>query len=302
MVTVSNPDRAIFPDDGITKAEVVAYYEAVGGEMLAHAAGRPLTLERFPQGIGSEGFMQKNAGKHFPDLIDRVPLPKKGGETVHPAVTTAEGIAYLANQGTVTFHATTTRGTSRQTDRMIIDLDPAPGDVASARAATLAVKELLDELEVASRPMASGSKGYHVVVPLREGADIETTGVVSHSIAALLVHRHPELLTLEFRIENRGGRVFFDWLRNRFTATTVVPWSLRPRPTAPVATCLAWEELDDAAPDRWTLRDAEVLLARSDPWAGPWDDAIDLTELAGVAQGLVEEVGLELVPFDRFRS
>ena len=302
MVTVSSPNKVMFPEDGITKAALVGYYEAVGAAMLPNASGRPLTLERFPKGVGTKGFMQKNAGSHFPDFVARIPLPKKGGETLHPAVTTVEGIAYLANQGTVTFHATTTRGAGRLPDRLIIDLDPVEGDVASALLAAGAVKDLFDELGIASRPLASGSKGYHVVAPLEEGVDIDAVAVLSRSMAELLAYRHPDLLTTEFRVVNRRGKVFVDWLRNRYTATTVLPWSLRPRPAAPVATCLAWDELADTSPNRWTIRDTEALLARPDPWEGLWDEAFNLEPVARLVQALMDEAGVELAPFDRFRS
>lgn len=255
---VSSPDKVLFPADGITKAQVVAHVEAVGERLLAFAGGRPLTLQRFPRGIAESGFMQKNASKHFPPSIRRVEVPKRDGVTTYPVVDEAQDFPYLANQNTLTFHMWTSSVQSPgQPDWMIIDLDPEDGDVEQARAATLAIRKTLQRFGLDGFALATGSKGFHVWVRLAPGHNFGQVSLVSRSIAGLTTLEHPDMLTLEFLKKNRDGRVFVDWLRNGPTATVVVPFSLRPRPGAPVAVPLGWDELAEAQPDGWTIGDID---------------------------------------------
>ncbi|MEM9876910.1 MAG: non-homologous end-joining DNA ligase, partial [Myxococcota bacterium] len=215
-VEISNPDRIVFPDAGFSKADVVAYYERAAPLMMPHLMGRPLTLQRFPRGIGAKGFMQKNAAKHFPSFIERVPVVHQERETIYPVVHDAMGLRYLANQGTVTFHIWTTRARALdRPDHIVFDLDPPRGDPAAARTAARDVRTLLQELGLASAVCATGSQGYHVLFPVRPELDLVAIGLFCRRVAELLARRHPERLTTEFRKKNRRGRVFIDWLRNR---------------------------------------------------------------------------------------
>ena len=253
--TVSNPDRVIYEDAGVTKADVVAHYERVAPRMLDFAAGRPLTLQRFPRGIGAPGFMQKNAAEHFPESIGRYEVPKQdGGTTTYPVVTRAEDVAYLANQGTLTFHMWLS-GTDapERPDWLVLDLDPDADDVAGARHATARVRELLAEFETDAFAVATGSKGFHVWVPLAGKLEYEEVATVARALAELAAIRDPERLTVEFLKRDRRGRVFVDWLRNTPGATVVVPFSLRPTAVASVAVPIAWDELADAKPDGWRI-------------------------------------------------
>jgi bifunctional non-homologous end joining protein LigD len=300
MIRITSRDKVMFP--GITKGELVDYYVAVAPVMLPHLVGRPLTLERFPAGTGARGFMQKNAPTYFPDYIERFPMGKKDGETIHPVIGSAPGLIYLANQNTVTFHAPTfTVDEPAHPDRLIFDLDPAPDRVADARRAARIIKELLDRLELGAYLTTTGSKGYHLVTPLDGKADWGDVAETAQGIARLAVAYQPELLTLEFQKKNRRGRVFVDWLRNLFGATAVVPWSVRPRPSAPVAMPIAWDELDSAAPDRWTIRTAVERL-ESDAWPDFTDLCFDLSIAHPAVKKLLDTAGLELERFDRFRS
>lgn len=252
---VSSPEKLLFPADGITKAEVVRHYELVGSRMLDFASGRPLTLQRFPRGINAKGFMQKNAADHFPESIRRFPVPKReGGDTVYPVVEHPEDLAYLANQNTLTFHMWTSSAERPDTpDWLVLDLDPEQGDVEKARHATRVVREVLASFDIDGVPIATGSKGFHVWVPLDAGHSFEQVSLVARAVAGLAVKTDPDQLTTEFLKKNRGSRVFVDWLRSTPTATVVVPFSLRPRPGAPVAVPLRWNELDSAQPDGWTI-------------------------------------------------
>lgn len=294
---VSSADRVIYPDTGVTKGDVVAYYAAVGERMLPHAADRPLTLERYPKGIADKGFMQKNAGRHFPDFIKRKEMPKREGVTIHPVVDTAEGIAYLANQGTLTFHApASTAEDVYLPARMVLDLDPSVDDTSKTRAAAEATKEFLDALELPSFLLATGSKGYHLVVPVRD-TTFEDTGLLAHRIATLLATQHPDLLTYEFLKKDRGSRVLVDWMRNGWWATSVVPWSLRPKPGAPVAVPLAWDQLPDHGPG-----DVDLFAAfdRADPWPDLTTREVTIDGAADAAELAMDTAGIELKVVDRF--
>ncbi|MGH8928144.1 MAG: non-homologous end-joining DNA ligase, partial [Acidimicrobiia bacterium] len=180
------------------------YYRSASKLMLPHLIDRPITLHRFPAGIKQQGFMQKNAGKGFPPYIGRVELPKQGGTVSYPSITDLDGLMYLANQNTITFHIPCFRSSDLQhPDRLVFDLDPDEGDTDGARFGAMAVKEFLSGMKVPSWLMATGSKGFHVVVPLAATIDFESLGRFAQSAAHLLSHRHPDRLTTEFLKKER---------------------------------------------------------------------------------------------------
>ncbi|MGW1672047.1 non-homologous end-joining DNA ligase [Streptomyces sp. NPDC002324] len=275
-VEIHRPDKVLFPaaaDGGgkeYTKGDLVAYHRAVAPFMLPHLRGRPLMLERHPDGVGGPMFMQKNTPEHYPDWIERVEVPKEGGTVVHPVCEDAATLVYLADQACLTLHRWLSRtGAIDRPDRLVLDLDPAVDDFAEVREAAGRVRELLDELGLPSVPMTTGSKGLHVVVPVNGHDDFDEVRAFAGEVAGELVRAHPERLTTEARKKDRGDRLYLDIQRNAYAQTAVVPYSVRARPGAPVATPLTWEQLDDPAVDarRWTLADA-VEQARTNPWAG----------------------------------
>ncbi|PIM69207.1 ATP-dependent DNA ligase [Streptomyces sp. JV178] len=285
-VEIHRPEKVLFPADGggsgggggqgqgggkeYTKGDLVAYYRAVAPFMLPHLRGRPLMLERHPDGLGGPTFMQKNTPDHYPDWIERVEVAKEGGTVVHAVCDDTATLVYLADQACVTLHRWLSRtGRIDRPDRMVLDLDPAEDDFDQVRRAARDVKELLDELGLPSAPMTTGSKGLHVVVPVNGHDDFDAVRDVAREIAEELVRAHPERLTTAVRKKERGGRLYLDIQRNAYAQTAVVPFTVRARPGAPVATPITWEQLDDPAVDarRWTIEDA-VDQARTDPWAG----------------------------------
>lgn len=298
---VTHPDRVVFPDAGITKGEVVAYYQLVADRMLPFIAGRALSVERFPQGIGGKGFMQKNAPDHYPeDLVGRHEVPKEGGgTTIYPVVDSAEGVAYFANFGVITFHVPSVLIEDEEhPDWVIWDLDPPPDRVDLVREAAAALRLILEDHGIPTFPLASGSKGYHLRARLEPTLDIEDVAGLARGIAALAEAAHPDLMTVAFRKADRGDRVFVDWLRNSGRSTSVVPWSLRPRPGAPVAAPLSWEELASVAPDGIRLRTVDERLG-ADPWAD--QEPVDLAPEVEPVERAVADAGIELEQFDRFR-
>ena len=299
MVTVSSPDRVVYPDSNTTKADVVGHYSAVSERMLPHIAGRPLTLERYPKGIAAAGFMQKNASGYFPDFIGRYEVPRTDGITTYPVVYDIAGIEYLANQNTITFHVpSATTDDFEHPDRLIIDLDPPEDSDGSAHAAAWATKELLDELGLESVPVATGSKGFHITAATGRKLTMPEASEFGQLAAALLSLQHPDLLTIEFRKANRAGRVFCDWLQNRRGATTVVPWSLRARHRPSVAVPITWNEIADVAPAGFELSD----LPTADPLQELLADATNIRPAFIRIRQMAAEANIVVEPFDRFRS
>jgi bifunctional non-homologous end joining protein LigD len=271
-VKISHPDKLLFPEDGITKADLADYYERVSEWMLAHLRDRPVSMQRFPDGIGGKGFFHKDAPDYFPDWIARAELPKAGGTLTHVLIQNADTLRYLANQNTITPHVFLSRADRpQQPDRLVFDLDPAEGsDFATVRRAARWTADLLDELELAPFAQVTGSKGIHIWTPLRRRADTEEVKVFANDAARVLAERHPDALTTEFRKAKRGGRILVDVARNGYAQTAVPPYAVRPRPGAPVATPITLDELSNSRlrPDRWTLRNVlRRLGSEGDPWA-----------------------------------
>jgi bifunctional non-homologous end joining protein LigD len=275
-VQVTHPEKVLFPDDGITKGELVAYYRAVAARMLLLIGGRPVTMQRFPDGIGKGGFLQKQVGRHFPDWIERVTAPNRRTRqaTVREQVTYVvcrhpDDLAYLANQGCVTPHVWLSRTPDiHHPDQMVFDLDPASDDLGVLRAAASSLRVLLEELGLAAYLKSSGSRGLHVVVPLVPAADTDSVKVFSVAVAEALAARYPDDFTTEARIANRHGRLYLDIGRNGYAQTMAAPYAVRARPGAPVSVPLDWSELDGFQPGGHTVRGIAGRLAAPDPWAG----------------------------------
>jgi bifunctional non-homologous end joining protein LigD len=269
-VIISHPEKVLFPDDGITKGEMAAYYELVAPFMLPHLRGRPVTMERFHRGIGTEGFFQKNLDKG-PEWLERVAVPKKDGVVNYPVITDERGILWLANQNCITAHVWTSRVPDLfHPDLCVFDLDPLEENPAVLRNATLLLRDMLAELGCKSWVKTSGSKGYHVVVPLDGKANCGEVAHFAHSLGRAMVERDPEHLTQEFYKADRGGRILIDTCRNEFGATFAATYAVRPKRGAPISAPCTWEELESgrAEPRAFTLRAmAQRLAAVGDLWA-----------------------------------
>lgn len=268
-VEVARPDKPLFPC-GITKADLARYYERVAGAMLPHLAKRPLNLERYPDGIEGHKIMQQRASDYFPAWIARAGVPKQGGTVEHVVATEAATLVYLAGQACITLHSWLSRSDRLdRPDRLIIDLDPTADDPDAVRRAALTLGELLRELGLEPWAMATGSRGYHIVVPLIRRASSDEVRAFARDVAALAAERDRDVFTIEQRKAKREGRILIDVMRNAYAHTAVAPYSVRPRARAPVATPLHWEELSDRAtrPDGFTLRTVPGRLEREgDPW------------------------------------
>jgi len=284
-VEVSNPDKVLFPEDGITKAEFVGYYADVAKAMLPFAKNHPVAMLRYPNGITGHRFFQKQAPDYFPDFIRRVEIPKSKGTTLYPVCDTEDAIVYLANQACIEFHLLPTLADKLgRTDRLVFDLDPSIDDFDGVRKGAQLLHELLDEIGLESFPMTSGSRGIHIWSPL-EITPIEDVRPFANAIADVLVSRAPDLLTTEFTKENRGDRIYLDMARNAPAQHAVSPYSVRAKNGAPVAMPLDWKEVDDRrlTPNAYTIHNARDRMKKTDPWKGMTKKA---KPLAGPAKAL----------------
>jgi bifunctional non-homologous end joining protein LigD len=271
ITVITHPEKLMFPDAGITKGELAAYYEMIAPYMLPHLSGRPITMERYHRGIAAEGFFQKDVTKGFPKWLERVEVPKKGGTVHHPLVGDVKSLLWLANQNTVTPHVWTSRAPDLfHPDVCIFDLDPAVDSPVEVRAAALQLRELLSELELRSWVKTSGSKGFHIAVPLDREVEFGEVETFAHQVSKVLVSRDPSRLTQEFSKADRGGRILVDTGRNGYSATFAAAYAVRAKPGAPVSAPCTWEEMEagDVAPQTFTLRTmAERVAIVGDLWA-----------------------------------
>jgi bifunctional non-homologous end joining protein LigD len=275
-VRISHPDKVLFPADGIAKADLADYYAAVSGAMVPHVRDRPLNLWRWNNGIDHDVVVQQAIPKGAPEWVRRVTVPRRrGGDVEHAVGGEAATLVWLANQNCITPHAWTARADRPDhPDRLVFDFDPpdeGDGHFEAIRAGALALGDLLRDRGLAPYAMTSGSRGIHVVAPLRRGPDSDRVRAVAGALAEEVAERLPDRLTTSWRKAGRGGRVLVDAARNTYAQTAVAPYAVRAKPGAPVATPLAWEELSDPdlSPRRWTLRDVPARLnEHGDPWEG----------------------------------
>ena len=271
-VAITHPEKVLFPDPVITKGEVAAYYEQIAPALLPHIRGRPVTMERYPAGIDHEGFMHKDVSKGFPDWLERVAVPKKDGVVHHLVIRDKRSLLWMANQNCITPHVWVSRTPKLfNPDLCVFDLDPPNADEPRIlRAAALGLRDLLAELGLPCWVKTTGSKGFHIVVPLDGKADFGEVSRFADRVGSLLVARDPDQLTREFSKADRGGRILVDTGRNGYSATFAAAYALRPRPGATVSAPCTWEEVESGAvgPRTFTLRTmAERLAAVGDLWA-----------------------------------
>lgn len=271
-VEITHADRVVFPADGITKAELVDYYTRIADVMVPHLRDRPLTLWRYPRGIDEQGFVQQDFADALPDWMGGVQVAKENGTVVHPTADRRDALRWLANQNCVTVHAwLSKRRRLNVPDRVVFDLDPSASDFGVVKETARAVAGVLDDLGLESYVQTTGSRGLHVVTPLKGDADFDTVRQFARDVAEVVAADDPAHRTVEMRKAKRGDRVYLDVMRNAYAQTAVAPYAVRARRGAPVATPLEWDELGRRGlrPDLFTIRDVPKRVEeRGDPWAG----------------------------------
>jgi bifunctional non-homologous end joining protein LigD len=270
-LVISSPDKVLFPDAGVTKGEMAAYYEMIAPIMVPHMRARPVTMERFNKGIGEEGFFQKDVKKGFPEWLERVAVQHSKGTVHYPIVTDTRSLLWMANQNSITQHVWVTRAPDLfHPDILVFDLDPSVGDAAMLRSAAFMLRDLLTELGLPSWLKTTGSKGFHIAAPLDGKANSGDVSRFAHRVGRLLVQRDPDLFTQEFHKVDRGNRVLIDTGRNEHGATYAAAYAVRPKPGAPISAPCTWEELasGEVGPATFELRGmAERVAAVGDLWA-----------------------------------
>jgi bifunctional non-homologous end joining protein LigD len=273
-VDTTNEDKVLFPTAGITKGDLIDYYERISERILPHLKDRPLMLRRFPDGIEGEGFYQKQVGDYFPDWITavQVEVGTSDGSQELVVCDRKAALGYLANQACIALHPWLSRKDRiDRPDLLMFDLDPPAGNFEAARIAALQVRDLLEQLGLVCFPKLTGSQGIHVVVPLDRSEEFDAVRAFARAAMEVLAFRHPDQLTIEQHKDKRHGRLYLDTGRNAYGQTAVAPWSVRPLPEAPVAATLAWEDLErpGVGPRDYTVRNVFRRIAqRDDPWAG----------------------------------
>jgi bifunctional non-homologous end joining protein LigD len=281
-VEVSNSDKVLFGKSGLTKADLIDYYQAIAPIMIPYCDNRPISMQRFPHGIDDEGFFQKDASDYFPDWITRAPIAKQDGGIVHYVVIDKPAtLIYLANQNCITPHIWLSRTDNlEKPDRMIFDLDPADSlSFADVQDVAKKLKTVLDDLKLPTLCMLTGSRGAHIIIPLKRIHTFEETREYAHTIATHLAQTFPKLITTEIHKNKRGKRVFIDWLRNGFGSTAVAPYAVRAREGAPVAMPVTWDELlsPGMSSQHYTINNAIQRIAKvGDIWEGMQKHAVSL--------------------------
>lgn len=247
-IDITHAEKILFGKSGFTKEDLVNYYQKIAPIMLPYLHDRPISMQRFPQGIGNDdhGFFQKDAADYFPSWIKLIPLKKEdGGITKYVIINKPETLIYLANQNCITIHPWLSKKDKlEKPDRLIFDIDPADElSFYAVQKVAKIIKELLDKLHLPSFYMLTGSRGAHIIVPLKRIHTFDQTKDFAYNIAHLLAHQFPNLITTQLYKSKRGNRIFLDWLRNGYGATAVAPYAVRARENAPVAMPVTWQEL-----------------------------------------------------------
>lgn len=270
---ISNQDRILFPDSKITKGDLIDYYKKIGKKMIPFMKNRPISMVRFPSGINKTGFFQKEAGEYFPKWIDTKKIKKEGGFTNYVITNKVSTLVYLANQGCIAPHIWLSRiDKLNYPDRMIFDLDPSDSlnkNFSIIRRCALLLKERIEQVGLKPFAMITGSRGIHVVVPIKRKYDFDYVRNFARELARPIILKNKELFTLEIRKEKREGRIFIDTMRNGFGQTVVAPYGVRARKGASVATPISWKEVlsSKLTPNKYTIKNIfKRLKIIEDPW------------------------------------
>lgn len=271
VVERSHEDKVLFAAGGITKGQLIDYYEKVAGPLLEHARARPLSFKRCPDGI-DDCFFQKDSPDYYPDWLRTVAVEKADGWLDQVIAEDEHDLCYLANQACIEFHAPLARADGlHRPDQIVFDLDPAsPDDFERVKKAAWLVRAHLEDCGYRSFVKTTGSSGLHVVVPIHPEHDFDVVRAWAQEQMDALAETHSEWLTTEWHKDKRGGRLFLDTARNAYGQTAVLAYSVRAIAGAPVATPIEWQELDDLA----SSRDYDIhsiprrLGQRDDPWQG----------------------------------
>jgi DNA ligase D len=296
-VNVTSPDKVFFDERGDTKLDLVRYYLAVEEPIMASMGGRPVLLQRFPDGASGSNFFQKRVPAKRPEWIATATVSTPNGtESEALVIEDIAHVVWAVNMGCLGFHVWPSKANDLEhSDELRIDLDPTPGvEYDQIREGASEVKALLDELGIVGHPKTSGNKGLHVYVRLQPRWTSYEVRAAAVALARELERRRPDLLTAAWWKEERGQRVFIDFNQNAPHKTIFGAWSVRARPGAQVSTPIMWDEVPLLHPDDLTIATVPPLVAeRGDPWASMQDDPQSIEALLAwserdMANGLMD--------------
>ncbi|HEX7078447.1 MAG TPA: DNA ligase D [Candidatus Eisenbacteria bacterium] len=281
VVRLSNLRKVFWPDDGYTKSDLIAYYDAVAPLMLRYLRDRPVVLTRYPDGIKGKSFFQKDAPVFIPDWMRTESVYSKDSdrEIRYFVIDDAESLRYVANLGTIPIHMWSARsGSLERPDWLVLDLDPKGAPFAHVVEVARSLHGLLEDLELPSHVKTSGATGLHILVPLGRRYTHEECKTFARVLASLALEANPEISTLARPLHARGGKVYIDWGQNGHGNTIVAPYSLRPIPGAPASCPLRWSEVNGRLdPARFTMRTLPKRFEKmEDPLAGVLGPGADM--------------------------
>jgi bifunctional non-homologous end joining protein LigD len=285
-VVITNAGKVFWPEEGYTKADLVAYYERVASWLLPYLRDRALVLARYPDGIEGKSFFQKDAPEWAPEWIRRERIPARGVERDidYFVVDDVEALRYVANTGTIPLHLWASRvGSIERPDWLVLDLDPKGAPFTDVVKVALGLRGVLERLELPSYPKTSGATGLHILLPLGARYTYEETRTFARLLATLVVDATPAIATIVRTVDARGGKVYVDFGQNGPGQTIVAPLSVRPLPGAPVSMPLRWPEVTARLdPGRFTIRTAPARLDKvGDPMAPVLGEGIDVAAALG---------------------
>lgn len=271
-IKIPNWDKVLFPKLGLKKSDLIKYYSEISNYMLPFLKWYPLTLHRFPDGIEKKGFYQKQFQDYYPEYLKSVEIALvEGGTQKQVTCHKKSDLIYLAGQGTITFHLWLSKVTLiEKPTRIVFDLDPSDkaDNFNHLITACYEIKKFFSKLNFMTYVMTTGSRGLHVIIPIKPFHSFDKLHAISHKIANYIAAQHPHMFTTELRKAKRKNRVFIDYTRNAYGQTSVAPYSLRALEKAPIATPLSWDELENlhSSQDYTIANISKRLSTIEDPW------------------------------------
>jgi bifunctional non-homologous end joining protein LigD len=271
-ISISNAEKILFPDVEVSKGDLAQYYLQIAEVMLPHLSGRPISMQRFPNGVDGVSFYQKEIPDYFPEWIQRasVKVLEDNSHQDQVIIENAATLVYLADQACITPHTWLCRKEDLdRPDKLIFDLDPPSGDFSEVREGAFKLREILQSLELDPYVMTTGSRGLHIAIPIQPREDFDKVHEFTAQVAELSALRFPKLFTVEMQKKDRGGKIFVDYLRNSYAQTSVPPYAVRAKRGAPVATPLEWGELKDTSLNSQSYNIKNILRRmgqKDDPW------------------------------------
>lgn len=291
-VRLTNPGRILYPEQGVTKADLARYYEQISDYILPHVTHRPLSLVRCPRGRGGDCFYQKHFPESLPDFVRGIQIKEKKGAETYIVIDDVRGLISLTQIGVLEIHLWNAREDRiERPDLMIMDIDPAPGvGLATVKKDTRLLHDFLNDIGLRNFLKTSGGKGFHVVVPLVRRSDWKELKAFAGAIARQMTLAYPDRFIDTMSKKKREGKIFIDYFRNTRGATSIAPYSTRARPGAPVSAPITWEELTETAPDAYRVENIDsrinTMNMREDPWKDFYDSAQSITKAMKKGVGL----------------